>query len=155
MKERRNSYQKVAKGKTEYDLKKKKEIETRRHEKSSMLRKYAKLCKKEGIQSDRVNLNSSSGQTNSEEKEPKKAKTKAKTKSPFKKELQQAEERKQELSTKATAQKDNETKKKLSLKTREERRRNMTRRTSSGQPILGNQISSMLQKLQASKASSS
>lgn len=125
---------------------KKKEQETKRFKKAATLRKYAKLCKAEGIQSDRVRMGDRKEQSEAEAAEHhKKPKDHHR---PFRRaeleamRLEQAKEEKdmqvqQRLKDKEEA-----------IKKREEKRRALSKTTKKGQPKLGNHIKSLLSKLQ-------
>jgi hypothetical protein len=64
------SIAKFATGKAAFNLKRKEVEEQKRNQKSKVLREYAKLCKAEGIVSDRVNLEShQKGQKHSKDQE--------------------------------------------------------------------------------------
>ncbi|KAJ1421537.1 hypothetical protein B484DRAFT_452685 [Ochromonadaceae sp. CCMP2298] len=123
--------------------KKRKDQETKNFKKAAALRKYAKLCEKEGIQSDRVRT----GKKSDSEEEPKRRETKEK-KRPYEREEESAKKLRveRELRDAQRAQWDRE--KEEALNKREEKRKLMMKRTKKGQPVLGNHIKSMLEKLQ-------
>jgi hypothetical protein len=130
--------------------KRKKEQEVKRHKKSAMLRKYAKLCIKEGIQSDRVNTGPRKEVEDSGGKKTMKSKEKENTGNykPFKKaeeyaaKVEQAHKEKEELRKLSMQEKEN------ALKRREEKRKLLSKKTKKGQPLLGNHMKSILEKLQ-------
>ena len=151
------------KGKAAFLLKRKQLDEQKRNQKSKMLREYAKLCKREGIRSDRVNMSDDSGSTevkhpNSSSSSPSSSsgngKQVAKKSNPFHaaeleaqhktEEKEQAARRKEEVQ-KEIAQKH---------KQREHKRVERMKRTRKGQPIMANQIMSILGKLQRDKNAS-
>jgi hypothetical protein len=135
------SLKKFAGGKSANN-RKDKELETQRHEKAAVLRKYAKLCKAEGIQSDRVNLERKS------EKPDKRVEKKKESKpAPFNKSLMEAEQRKNEKIASKDEREQKLRKKEELEKSRNEKRKIMLKKTRKGQPIMRNQISAILEKL--------
>lgn len=152
------------KGKAAFTLKRKQLDEQKRNQKSKMLREYAKLCKREGIQSDRVNMNDdnsttegqvpnnlSSDGTNGSSGTGKQV---AKKSNPFhaaELEAQQKVEEKEQA-----ARRKDEVQREIALKhkQREHKRLERMKRTRKGQPIMANQIMSILGKLQRDKDSS-
>jgi hypothetical protein len=140
-------------GKSAYDKKKEQVIRAKRNEKSSMLRKYAKLCKKEGIVSDRINTESRTEETKTIKK-PKKEKV-AKP-NPFAKSMATAKANKDNKTT-AQNEKDamyaqNDKDKAEAIKAREKNSKLLSKKTKKGQPVLGNHIQAILNKLQKDKA---
>lgn len=143
------SIHKFATGKTAFNQKKKEVEEQKRNQKSKTLREYAKICKAEGIVSDRVNLELYEGKKAPRNKEGEnKGNDQRKQRNPFKDATREAKEKKNEKAkaVEALKVKDAEIKKKNEL--RETRRRAQMKRTKKGQPILSNQIASILGKLQ-------
>ena len=147
------SIHKFATGKAAFNQKKKEDDERKRNEKSKMLREYAKLCKAEGIVSDRVNLETYEGRKaplSKEREHLKSTKVLSKQGNPYKSASEEAEKKasikaeavmlSQELTV--TIKKKNEL--------REVQRRERMKRTKKGQPILSTQIASILGKLQKS-----
>lgn len=125
----------------------------KRIKKHADLRKYAKLCKQEGIISDRVNLNSSENGIGNVSQEnginsDKTSKVNEKMK-PFAKALETANKRKEEaeLIKQAAANKKEEIQK--AKKIRDEKRKMHMKRTKKGQPLLNDQIKGILTKLKA------
>jgi hypothetical protein len=145
------SIAKFATGKAAFNLKRKEVEEQKRNQKSKVLREYAKLCKAEGIVSDRVNLEShQKGQKHNKDQESKikSDPTLTKDPNPFKDACNEASEKALEK-TKAieiAKEKQIEIKKKNDI--REVKRKERMKRTKKGQPILYNQITSILGKLQ-------
>lgn len=125
---------------------KKKEQETKRFKKAATLRKYAKLCKAEGIQSDRVRIGDRKEKSDTDSAEHQKRPKDSYR--PFKKAEKEAvrlEQAKQEKDMQAQQRlKDKED----AIKKREEKRKVLSKTTKKGQPILGNHIKSILSKLQ-------
>lgn len=147
------SIHKFATGKAAFNQKKKDEEEQKRNQKSKMLREYAKLCKAEGIVSNRVNLERHEGMKGSQNKgikpKIKGADQASKQTNPFKDASAQAQEKANER-TRAVGlrqEKDADIKKKNEI--REVKRKQRMKRTKKGQPILSTQIASILGKLQA------
>ena len=124
-----------------------------RNKKSAALRKYAKLCIKEGIVSDRVNLDSGNREHESKsDREFKKKDNKRKSgPAPFDAALKVAAERKAEKERLIKEKLDKEMEIKRAAKIRKSKQNDHLKRTKSGQPILNNQIKNILGKLQASK----
>lgn len=133
-------------GKKRAEQIKKKELETQRFKKAAALRKYAKLCKAEGIQSDRVHIGKKEDKSDSSVDSEKSAKRTAFK--PFQRaekeaaRLQQIEHEKEEHRKQAQKEKEE------ALKRREEKRKALSKTTKRGQPVLGNHIKSILEKLQ-------
>lgn len=122
---------------------KKEEDEVKRHKKSAALRKYAKLCKRDGIESDRVNLGDASA--------PAEHKPKVKPQ-PFAKAERTAAQAK-EAKAEAEAHRQQVDKEvRESQKVREAKRQQHLKRTKSGQPVLNNTVKNLLAKIQASVA---
>lgn len=111
--------------------------------KAKILRNYAKLCAAEGIQSDRVHI----GPRDETKKREKKNK-KPKKSNPFERAEVDAKNSKQ------AAEEERERKQRVALeienakRIKKEKKKLVTARTKGGQPILANQISLMMQKLQ-------
>lgn len=147
------SIAKFAGGKAAFNQKRKEVEEQKRNQKSKTLREYAKLCKAEGIVSDRVNL-----EYNEKNKKPKGREQEIKVKdtsgaptrqtNPFKDARDEAimKEEEKAKAIQLSKEKDNEIKKKNEM--REVKRRERMKRTKKGQPKLSTQITSILGKLQ-------
>jgi hypothetical protein len=124
---------------------KKKEQESHIHEKAAMLRKYAKLCKSEGISSDRVNLNNNSkGGENKEKPSNNNDNINKKDFNLLKKvhkvdPLIEKEKNERETNIKQRNE---------ALKKRSDKRKQRIKLTKKGQPKLGFQIKSILSTLQ-------
>ena len=136
-------------GKEAFLLKRKKIDESKRNQKSKMLRDYAKLCKREGVASDRVNMGSS---TNNSDSAPAKTTPQhGKKTNPFRDaELaaqQKVEERQREQARKDEVQREIQAK----AKARERQRAERMKRTRKGQPIMATQIKNILGKLTAER----
>jgi hypothetical protein len=148
MKDRKLSLKKFsARGGAGVLLQKKKEAETvKRMKKASALRKYAKLCKRDGIISDRVNVDgvrkvdSVGGE---DVKQP--AKADMRKISAVEKEAQRAVENKMELEQ---ARKKVEDEIRLSEAARLEKRREVMKRHKNGQPLLNLTAKKLLEKIQ-------
>lgn len=151
------TFQKYAYGKNLSSLQaKKEEREVERHKKSAALRKYAKLCKVEGIKSERVNVEPG-GDKDGEGKEDtsvgvdmkyKRDKKKNDKASPYQKEERQAQDNqraKKEFEERREAQQI-EIKKKQ--KVRDESRKLHLKRTSKGQPLMNNRVKDLLSKIE-------
>ena len=146
------SIHKFATGKAAFNQKKKDAEEQKRNQKSKMLREYAKICKTEGIVSDRVNLELHQGKKATDSEQPPKMKNSAppaRETNPFKDAKNEAVEKamERERGVQAAKEKDAEIKKKNAA--REVTRKQRMKRTNKGQPILSTQIASILGKLQA------
>ncbi len=120
--------------------KRKQELDTVRNKKSSVLRKYAKLCKAEGVVSDRVNLGTSincnaKAKVNDQIKPVSRLHTKT---------LNSGEK------LDSIADNSADSKKKAS-ESRSVKRQQMLQKTRKGQPVMRNQITSILNKLTKSQ----
>jgi len=145
------SIHKFAKGKS-IDMKRiKREKEIERFKKHKALSKYAKLCKAEGIVSDRVHIGPKD--SNNDTKETTKE-TGNKNKTSYNKALQMAELKEKEKQQIITDKKTKEDAIKQAEKARKEKTKLHMKRTKTGQPILHNQVHAILQKLQSEKVSS-
>ena len=142
------SIHKFATGKAAFNQKKKEVEEQKRNQKSKTLREYAKLCKAEGIVSDRVNLELYEGRKDHVPKN-KAVASSSKDTNPFKDASIEAKEKANDRANEIllSKEKDAEIKKKNVI--REATRRQRMKRTKKGQPILSTQIASILGKLQA------
>jgi hypothetical protein len=147
---------------------KKKELEKKVHEKSSMLRKYAKLCAREGIISDRVHIgtrsddnttasndrgNSSNftdglGSSNSSSANKKNQHQLPKPNHFAKKILKQAQQLLKEKEEKEQQFQEKLHHKEEAMKLRLKKHKAITQKTTKGQPVLNNQIKLLLEKLQ-------
>ena len=123
--------------------KKKREEETKRHEKAAALRKYAKLCAKEGIVSSRVNMKNIPNAP----VQPEKVVVSEKSVKP-KKEAQRVSDEVNPLKERE----DREKQQREAIERRNEKRRAMMQKTKKGQPVMKNQITSILSKLMAEKS---
>ena len=144
---------------------KKKELEKKIHEKSSMLRKYAKLCAKEGIISNRVHIGtrnddatskinsnnnlhhndndgegSSNVQKSNQDKRSKPNYVMKKIQKQSQQLLQEKAEHEKQLQEKLKQTEE-------AMKLRAKRHKAVTQKTSKGQPVLNNQIKLLLEKL--------
>jgi predicted nucleic acid-binding Zn-ribbon protein len=146
------SIHKFATGKAAFNLKRKEVEEQKRNQKSKTLREYAKLCKAEGIVSDRINLESSASKISAERKKDPKMKTPSgpsKQTNPFKDAREEAEGRANQRAEAVEQSKEKKAEIKQKLEMREVVRKQRMKRTKKGQPILSSQIASILGKLQA------
>jgi len=118
-----------------------------RFAKAKMLRNYAKLCAKEGIQSDRVNMGPK--EESKEQKGRFQPKEKTVKPSPFAKAEEQAKAAKQNK----VEEKSSRQSKEEAVKTAEKRRKETTKlykaRTKKGQPLLSKMSSLLLNKISA------
>lgn len=128
---------------------KKEEDEVKRHKKSAALRKYAKLCKRDGIESDRVNLGDASAPAQPFSKAEPKPKVKPQPFAKAERTAAQAKEAKAQAEA-HRQQVDKEVRE--SQKVREAKRQQHLKRTKSGQPVLNNTVKNLLAKIQASVA---
>jgi paraquat-inducible protein B len=145
------SIAKFATGKAAFNLKRKEVEEQKRNQKSKVLREYAKLCKSEGIVSDRVNLEShQKGQKHIKDQESKSKSNPIliKDPNPFKDACNEANEKALEKTKAIEIAKEKQIEIKRKNDLREVKRKERMKRTKKGQPILYNQITSILGKLQ-------
>lgn len=126
--------------------KRKKEIETERFQKASMLRKYAKLCKSEGIQSDRVNL----GNDRTAVKLKDKTKFEREPPQPFSKAIEDAAKLRSDKSVEIKKRESEMKSQDEKQKQRRERSRLLSQKTKKGQPVMKNRITSLLDKIMKS-----
>ena len=128
------------------------------HEKAKMLREYAKLAKREGIQSERVNLNQ-------QPKSDDRMDNKNKSNHSFKKKkivdstnsktdlIKLYNDKQKEIKSDNEVKNNEQTTKLDAIKaakaTREKERKDRFKRTKKGQPILGNQMVSLLSKIKS------
>ena len=118
---------------------KQRENEKKRIAKSATLRKYAKLCKAEGIQSDRVNLGVRTDRDRDANAIPKSKTPKVdKTKISQLEHIQLRREEEKQESIKAIEE---------SLRKRKEKQKIMTKKTKKGQPVMAGRILNILEKL--------
>ena len=139
-----------------FHMERKKEIsERKRIEKAKMLRDYARLCKREGIESDRVHIGPKvecrepDGQETTEEVIPRKGKQKQPKVNPFSQEQKKAELEKAQIDLANRASKDNQKVMEQKRAQRNAERKKHLVRTKRGQPIMANQIQSLLGKLKS------
>ena len=134
---------------------KKKELEKKIHEKASMLRKYAKLCKSEGIISDRVRIVKSSDDKTSESTKKFHSVKSNESKNNYndgsnlkaKKDSKKPTTNNLKENNIDLQKKEKERQIAESLRKRKEKKIAMTKRTKKGQPVLNNRIKSILDKL--------
>mmetsp|Transcript_19534 Transcript_19534/g.30140 ORF Transcript_19534/g.30140 Transcript_19534/m.30140 type:complete len:181 (-) Transcript_19534:167-709(-) len=129
-------------------------------EKSKLLRQYQKAMKREGYEpgrgASRKRYSRSTEDENGEEdsfkhekeEEEVSRRKKMKKSDPLAKSRQRAEEMKQEKERNHQERVDKGKKREAQLQKRKIRAKNMTKRTRKGQPIMKNQISSILEKLE-------
>lgn len=138
-KEKKKAFKKFCRGKTHTEvLQKKREVAV--NQKSKMLREYAKLCKREGIQSDRVNLGESR-EPHDTAKATSSRISKTKSRTPFDKVLSSHSD------TTSHAQIDTNHEQKKSENPKSKKHSDRNYKTKKGQPILNNHIKSILSKL--------
>lgn len=131
-------------GKKHAEELRKKEQETKRFKKAAMLRKYAKLCKAEGIQSDRVRI----GERDKSEPaavRPQKEKVEHR---PFRRAEAQAARLEQAEKDKEAEMQEKLKQKEEAIRKREQKHRALSKTTKKGQPRLGNHMKVLLEKLQ-------
>lgn len=126
---------------------KKEEDEVKRNKKSAALRKYAKLCKRDGIVSDRVNLDGVKKQ-----KEESKEKRPA-MKNPFAAAEKEANIMKDVKSEVEAARQKVQDEIKKSQINRNAKRHEHLKRTKNGQPLLNASVKGLLAKIQKTAAS--
>jgi hypothetical protein len=146
------SIHKFASGKAAFNQKKREDEERKRNEKSKTLREYAKICKAEGIVSDRVNLELYEGRNAANQKD-KGSKVKISTfapreTNPYKSASLEATVKADERAKAIEQSKLKDAEIKLKNDRREVMKRQRMKRTKKGQPILSTQIASILGKLQ-------
>ena len=160
-----NNYSdRVFRGKQLQALKRKKDIDRKRFEKAKMLREYSKLCAKEGVVSDRVNMKNIITQDTSanveasvaintdENKERAKKKKNKKVKpNPFEKALEIANENKLKQEEKKQFFKNKDDEISQAQQNRKRKTKLLMLKTKSGQPIMKNRINMILEKLQVKK----
>jgi hypothetical protein len=115
------------------------------YKKAKILRNYAKLCVAEGIQSDRVHIGPRDDKDSTRKKKEKVAKA-----NPFKRAELNAQESKMAVEAEREKKKNKELEIEHAKKKNNEKKKLITARTKKGQPILSNQISLVMQKLQSS-----
>ena len=157
-----NSFHHSLKGKELFNQKRKQIEEQKRNQKSKSLREYAKLCKREGIVSDRVNLGTNSSEIGIDHESIHKKgrgetsdKEQKKKMNPFHKEEMERQriltEKEESQRSKEEAQQEIVQKKKI----REQKRQQSMKRTRKGQPIMANAIKSILGKLTSERSAAS
>jgi flagellar biosynthesis GTPase FlhF len=145
----------IAYGKALFKKKQQQKRDAQIHEKASMLRNYAKLCKREGIQSERVHIgpkdDDADGPRNRGSGNKRKQRNKDdQHKSSLQREYDVATDRKNKEAESAQQEfVDKELLKAQNEKKRKEANKLRMQKTKKGQPILGNQIKSILSKLQS------
>ncbi len=156
------TFQKYAHGKSLTSLQaKKEEKEVERHKKSAALRKYAKLCKAEGIESERVNVDlgqrthdaaSSTSASNDSSGVVKKGHDKNKNKtgvaSPFRKEERKALDNQRLKNEGEERRKKQQAEILEKQKQRAETRKLHLKRTNKGQPLMNNRVKDLLAKIE-------
>eukprot|EP00600_Ochromonadales_sp_CCMP1393_P000940 CAMPEP_0174977852 /NCGR_PEP_ID=MMETSP0004_2-20121128/13837_1 /TAXON_ID=420556 /ORGANISM="Ochromonas sp., Strain CCMP1393" /LENGTH=161 /DNA_ID=CAMNT_0016229077 /DNA_START=158 /DNA_END=643 /DNA_ORIENTATION=- len=120
--------------------------EVQRFKKAAQLRKYAKLCKSEGIVSDRVRIGSKDdsgpvSKSNQVSARPR----------PFRYEEETAKRNKLAKEEKEILYQEKEQEKAEALRRREEKRKALGKKNKKGQPVLGNHIKSLLEKIHKSQ----
>lgn len=143
---------------------KKEKQEKQRNLKSAALREYAKFCKREGIESERVSLGprevkatekqggNGDGEVGSAEEEKSKIlkKKKRKGSNPFKKEMREAETLAAGKAEAEKAKLSREEEIAQKLKARKEKSRERMKRTKKGQPIMNDTVKRLLSSIQKS-----
>jgi len=151
------SLQRFAQGKVNTSHKKAEEAEVARHKKAAALRKYAKLCKREGIVSDRVNTNAVSSTKSDHDQDKKqllqqKQQQKRDGQHSFSSAQQEAQAAKDSKALKELERQQVQKEIKESEKVRKQKRRETLVKTKKGQPVLNNLVTKLLSKIQGSKA---
>jgi hypothetical protein len=131
-----------------YQLKKEKQEKFRNH-RSAALREYAKLCKREGVESERVNLGPRKSM-NEENDTQSKERPKKKVVIPFYKEQKQAKEEKEEREKREGERGTKEMEIAAKKRERIERNKDRMRRTKKGQPLLDNTVKRLLETIKKS-----
>lgn len=138
---------------------------SKRNEKSSMLRKYAKLCKREGVQSDRVNMNprlgveggggkdesAAVGQHRPAKKDKEDAHKKKRGDDAFAIAEKAAERKRSEQQQREEESARIEREKQKAKALRNKKTKELNKRTPSGQPVMKYRITNILDKLMAEK----
>ena len=128
-------------------IKKRKEIEeNKRNQKSKALRDYAKLCRREGIESNRVNLIPSSS-TEKVGKEKKESVVATKAYNPFNAVAESAKTKMKDKQDTLKLKEDTQHQIQLKKKERDSKKQKYLKRTRKGQPIMKTHIFSILEKL--------
>ena len=151
---------------------KKAEAEVERHKKAAALRKYAKLCKAEGIESARVNVDKTAapaasdkgsaspsagaqGKSRQEKRDARDAERRERkgikgkgSGKPFEKEMRQHEDSQTSKKEEDARRAANDKAVKEKQKARDEARKLHMKRTSKGQPLMNNRINSLLSKIE-------
>ena len=131
--------------------------EKQRNLKSAALREYAKLCKKEGIESERVNLNPKDTRRNIEEESTRNGESapikKEKRKkngltNPFMKEMRQAEKLAADRAEVEKTKISNEEERAQKMRERRRKQKERMRRSSKGQPIMDDTVRRLLSTIQ-------
>jgi rRNA processing len=149
------AHQKFLHGKSAFLDKRKKIDAQKRNQKAKALREYAKLCQREGIESDRVHLGprdstkSAHSDANKGSKEKKNSKV-----SPFLEAEKEARSNKQQREEAIRMAEEKRLQIKEKERLREVKKRERMKRTKKGQPILANTIKSILGKLTSSSTGS-
>jgi hypothetical protein len=154
MKERNLLLGRFAKGKKSYDFQKiKAERELERFKKHKALRKYEKLCKAEGIVSNRIRIhgNTTADETTSDDRTENIPKFKKKKINLIEEAEKVAEEKKKLKEEKEKELARIEESRQQKIKERNENRKQNMKRTKKGQPILHNKINNILEKLKREK----
>ena len=147
-----NSIARMAFGKAAFKKKLQQKRDAKVHEKAKMLREYAKLCQREGIVSERVHIgprevDQEAEVAKSKERISKHKKGPAPVSSLIKTYEQVTKKRSEEKLESAASTSAKETERLDHIRKRELDNKKRRQMTSKGQPILGNQIKSILDKL--------
>jgi hypothetical protein len=129
--------------------------------KSAALRKYAKICKEEGVESQRVNVHKQSkssspgrdegdgdGTKDNRDSVTKKKEKKVSKSIPFAKERRIAQESQRSREDHATRQKEKEEEIHKAKNERDSKRRQHMQKTSKGQPVMKTRVLGLLEKIQ-------
>jgi hypothetical protein len=119
------------------------------HLKAAKLRKYARLCKAEGIDSNRVNVGP---KLTTDSHQRHKQKEQKKIVQPFFKEINEAKKFEQQLQMNATERSQADASLQAKLKEREKRKKALLRQFQSKKPNIGSQANKLLGKITASLA---
>lgn len=132
-----------------FSMKKDKQ-EKQRNLKSAALREYAKLCKREGIESERVSLGPREAKDRVDGKTVETKKKKKRSSNPFMKEIRQAETLAADKAEVEKAKLSKEEEIAQKLKARKDKSRERMKRTKKGQPIMNDTVKRLLNSIQES-----
>ena len=131
---------------------KQEKIEKQRNLKSAALREYAKLCKREGIESERVNLGprEEAGDRDEENHKIRRDKKKKKSANPFMKEMRQAETLAADRAEVERSKLSKDEEREQKLRERQQKQKDRMKRTKKGQPLMDDAVKRLLSSIQKS-----